>query len=129
MKQHAFFSLTSHAHLAPNIPLNKLQAATASLNCVDGENVYVLIDCTAFGGAKEALLITDHGIRHKEIGPWTKPVFLDWKTLSTLKIGGKQDVLFVASQGGGNYREFGLMDCDGRPIADIATEISASSQA
>ncbi len=73
-------SLLGHnfAYIAPDIPAEKLSAATASYAELQGmEQPLVLIDCTATGNAKNGLLITDERLYGKNMAQPSKELDLD----------------------------------------------------
>jgi ATP-dependent 26S proteasome regulatory subunit len=49
-------------HLAPNIPIDKLDRAVFEGNLPESEQVSVLIDCTIFGSAAESVLIGSRAV-------------------------------------------------------------------
>lgn len=58
--------VSDNIYVRPDIPRKKLKAAVDAYGSgVSEESVIVLIDDTAFGGAKDGVLITDTGIRVK----------------------------------------------------------------
>jgi hypothetical protein len=50
-----------------DIPEKKLSNARKTMNVPEKETVLILIDDTVFGSAKDGVLLTDWGIRYKEL--------------------------------------------------------------
>lgn len=58
----------SRIYFAPHIPAKKLEAARGSYGRdIRAEDVLAMIDITVFGGAKEGALLTEQGMRAKEL--------------------------------------------------------------
>src|SRR5208337_4150949 len=55
-------------HLAPNIPVDKLDNAVSVVGLPDSEHVSVLIDCTVFGSAADSVLIGSRAIYFNNSG-------------------------------------------------------------
>ena len=96
----------------PNIPQKKISGALSYVN-VHSENIFVLIDDTVFGGAKDGMAITNNGIFCHEIYGDSK--FLAWNDIKVITAKGsgvlvndklfykivmfsKSEVLIIANQ-------------------------------
>lgn len=96
----------------PNIPPKKINGALSYAN-VNSEKIFVLIDDTVFGGAKDGIAITNNGIYCHEIYGDSK--FLAWDSIKTITAKGigifadgklfykfsiisKKEVLIIANQ-------------------------------
>ncbi|QFZ81862.1 J domain-containing protein [Variovorax sp. NFACC27] len=77
----------SRIYFAPRIPVKKLSAARGNY-AVDlkEEDVVALIDTTVFGGAKEGIVLTQEGVRVKEL--MSAAVDLPWTDIRSLDIRG-----------------------------------------
>lgn len=78
---------SARTYFSPNIPIKKLSAALGSYG--DGlspEDILVLVDTTVFGGAKEGVLVTEEGIRTKDLA--SAPCRFWWKNVQQIEISG-----------------------------------------
>lgn len=77
----------SRVYFAPRIPVKKLSAARGNYaaDIKEGE-VVALIDTTVFGGAKEGMVLTEEGMRIKEL--MSAPVDLPWTDIRSLDLRG-----------------------------------------
>ncbi|MGQ7248133.1 hypothetical protein ACUN9Y_12420 [Halomonas sp. V046] len=83
-------------YCAPSIPVKKISGALSSYgNWVDSEDVIVLIDDTAFGGAKEGVLITEEKIAMKAM--MDSPRLFFWKNIQKISIQKKK--IFINGRG------------------------------
>lgn len=74
-------------YFAPAIPAKKLVAARGNYAMgIKEEDVLVLMDATVFGGAKEGLILTNEGIRIKEL--MVSPIDWQWKDVRDLEVRG-----------------------------------------
>lgn len=77
----------SRAYFAPKIPVKKLSGALESYGQgIDPEDVLVVIDTTVFGGAREGMLLTESGIRTKDLA--SSPTRWKWQDVRQIEISG-----------------------------------------
>ncbi|QRF63294.1 J domain-containing protein [Variovorax paradoxus] len=77
----------SRTYFAPAIPAKKLAAARGNYAMdIKEEDVLVMMDATVFGGAKEGLILTNEGIRIKEL--MVSPIDWQWKDVRALEVRG-----------------------------------------
>jgi|GEM_PF-5354956 len=77
----------SRSYFAPRIPAKKLSAARSNYAAdIKEEEVVALVDTTVFGGAKEGIVLTEGGMRIKEL--MTAEVDLPWSDIRSLDISG-----------------------------------------
>ncbi|WP_208510370.1 J domain-containing protein [Variovorax paradoxus] len=77
----------SRGYFAPRIPVKKLGAARGNYAAdIKEEDVVALIDTTVFGGAKEGIVLTEEGMRIKELMSATTD--LPWADIRSLDIRG-----------------------------------------
>lgn len=77
----------SRSYFTPRIPVKKLGAARGNYAAdIKEEDVVALIDTTVFGGAKEGIVLTEEGIRIKELMSATTD--LPWADIGTLDVRG-----------------------------------------
>lgn len=81
------YRCSSRAYFAPNIPVKKLSGALQSYGGgLKLEEVLVVIDTTVFGGAKEGMLLTDLGIRVKNLG--SSFIYWSWQEIRQIEVSG-----------------------------------------
>lgn len=81
------YRCSSRAYFAPNIPVKKLSGALQSYGGgLKLEEVLVVIDTTVFGGAKEGMLLTDLGIRVKNLG--SSFIYWGWQEIRQIEVSG-----------------------------------------
>ena len=79
----------SNVYVAPNIPYDKLKnAIEAYAPCLDPDDVLLLFDDTAFGGARDGMLITYDSVYSHEI--FMEPVHRFFYKDSDIRYGGKK---------------------------------------
>lgn len=77
----------SRVYFAPRIPARKLSAARGNYAAdIKDEDVVALFDTTVFGGAKEGIVLTEEGMRIKELMSATTE--LPWADIRSLDIRG-----------------------------------------
>ncbi len=77
----------SRVYFAPRIPAKKLGAARGNYAAdIKQEDVVALIDTTVFGGAKEGIVLTEEGVRIKELMSATTD--LPWADIRSFDIRG-----------------------------------------
>lgn len=77
--------LDDHVYIAPNIPQSKLDGARRSYvpNYIDDDDILVLVDDTAFGGAGDGFVITSDAVYSHEI--FMDPVAVYFNKSSEIK--------------------------------------------
>lgn len=77
----------SRVYFAPRIPARKLGAARGNYAAdIKQESVIALIDSTVFGGAKEGIVLTDEGMRIKDL--LSSTIDLRWSDARSLDVRG-----------------------------------------
>ena len=86
----------SRIYFAPRIPVKKLSAARGNYAAdIKEETVIALIDCTVFGGAKEGIVLTEDGMRIKDL--MSMAIDLRWTDTRSLDVRGTA-ILFNGHQ-------------------------------
>ncbi|MFS2162582.1 J domain-containing protein [Variovorax sp. Varisp62] len=77
----------SRIYFAPRIPVKKISAARGNYAAdIKETDVVALIDTTVFGGAKEGIVLTEEGMRIKEL--MSAPIDWPWPDIRSLDIRG-----------------------------------------
>ncbi|MDI1269480.1 MAG: J domain-containing protein [Polaromonas sp.] len=94
------YTTSSRAYFAPNIPTKKLNGALQSYGVgLHPSEVLLVIDTTVFGGAKEGMLVTEQGLRVKELASSCSSI--KWQQVQQIEVNGSDFYI--------NGRKFG--DC------------------
>lgn len=77
------------------IPFKKLLNAKVNLGVPEGDEVFALIDCTVFGSAKHAIVVSSSGLYAKNIKE--NPQHYSWEVLRELFISDVNDNAFLSN--------------------------------